>query len=343
MRQEQFIDKFKHAGHTAAELDRKWRLYLEQKENDELLEMAQQQYTANNAPAGLPGGGGTYAKPASEPTDYYSLQINYEGIGPSTNLVRLSTDGSVEIILLQNYQFYGYTVFASSWDDPTHLYFISQDLDAEEMVAGLIDMESGQVGEIVRISGSIDYSPPASLWYIGENQFNYLTDNNAYSGGSQPKIVYFNTQGYPSIVGNIDYQVYTSLSFFKWNDGIIPANGDLWGIVSASNGPGAPYLAYLANDSGGIVIDSDPIILTFEGAPTGPAKPGVIFGTTVNNENEVIVNMLYEDLATTSVYPCLARLDMNTAVATFLQDIYYDNDVYSYGVATFPLTQIPTN
>lgn len=339
MRQEQFNNKFKQAGHSAQELDRKWRLYLEQKENDELMEMAQQQYTAANAPAGLPGGGGSNVSPPAVLTDYYTFNVNFDDPADGNSvLVRLASDGTSEVIPLENeYKFYGYTVFTDSSDDATRLYFVSQDQDAEEMVFGRINIETGEVEEITRDFPVDTYAAPNSLWYIGGNTFHFLTESY-FVNGSQvlPKVISLDTQGSSAGVALTNPEEYSIQAMFPY------VANSLWGIVSPPSGteaPPFPYIGILTDVEGVLQLNQEPDLITLEGAPQGPSKPIIISGLTVNDELEIIVNMVYGPLEEEASYVCLARLDIDTTVATYLQPIESNDGFTSFGVATFSLPQ----
>lgn len=336
MRQEQFKNRFTQSAQPQSDIDRKWRLYLEQKNNDELLEMAQQQYTANNAPVG-PGAGGS--RETAQLTDYYTFNVNFfDPADGDSVLVRLNNDGTSEAIPLENdYKFYGYTVFTGSNDDATGLYFVSQDEDSEDMVFGKIDMVTGQVTEITRSFPIDTYAPPNSLWYVGGNTFYFLSESYVINGEQVlPKLVSLNTQGASSLIAVTEPLVYSTQAMFSWMD--------LWAIVSPPTGlevPPFPYLAGVADVEGVLQLQGEPIPITLEGAPQGPSKPIVISGVTVDDELDIIVNMVYGPLTEGFSYGCLARLDLGTAVATYIQPMKLSEPDLTFSVAAFPLPQNP--
>ena len=240
------------------------------------------------------------------------------------------------IPLDNDYKFYGYTVFTGSSDDATGLYFVSQDADAEDMVFGKVDMVTGQVTEITRSFPVDTYFAPNSLWYVGENTF-YLLTESFFVNGEQvlPKVISLNTQGASAVVYLTNYEAYKIQGLFPWFE------GSLFAIVSPPGieVPPFPYLANVIDIEGVLQLNQDPDLITLIGAPQGPSKPIVISGVTINDELEVIVNMIYAPLAEEASYACLARLDVDTAVATYLQPLELTEPITPFSVAAFPLPQ----
>ena len=334
MRQDQFFHKYKNTAQSAEELNRKWNLYLEQKQNDELMEMAQQQYNVNNAPVG-PGAGGS--RQTATPTTYYGNLIA-DGYGPDAlNLAVINTDGSYTPVNLVNYEFYGPTSFSAYPYDTNFMWFVSADLDAEELVWGNIEMSTGVVTEVLRgFTGELQEGATSTLWHAGEETFYLLTNNAFFNNPANSEVWALTTNGLAYKVYDVGSEIYVPIQFFTYST--IEYPGAIWGIVSPPIGEPTMFITRLVDVEGQLDIpfneESAPVPLTIEGTPYGPSKVIFCLGADVNEENEIIVSLAYTPIESESSYGCIARMDLN-GVCTYIQDLETDT-YFLNGLTVYP-------
>lgn len=332
MRQDQFFNKYKSSGQSEDELNRKWRLYKEQRETDELLEMAQQQYNVNNAPVG-PGAGGS--RQTATPTTYYGNLVSEGSGGDSLKLAVVNTDGTYTPINLVNYEFYGETSFSAYPYDTDQLWFVSFDSDAEEMVWGNIDMSTGIVTEVLRGFGlEPQEGAPGTLWHAGEETFYLLTNGAFFNDPVNSEVWALTTTGQAYKVYDVGSQIYVPIQFFTYSTIEYPYA--IWGIVSPPMGSPEMFITRLVDVEGQLDIPfpQTPVPLTIEGTPYGPAKIIFCLGADVNEENEIVVSLVYSPLESESTYACIASMDLN-GVCTYIQDLISDT-YFLNGLTVYP-------
>jgi len=334
MRQEQFKNRFVQSGQSQSEIDRKWRLHLEKEHYDQIVEA--QQYNVNNAPVS-PGAGGS--RQVGERTTYYGNLI--PGMTPPTSddykLAVLNTDGTYTAINLLNYEFYGPTSFTAYPYDTDFMWFVSYDSDAEELIWGNIEMSTGVVTEVLRgFASGLQEGPPGPLWHAGEDTFYFLTNGVFFNDPINAEVWALTIGGQAYYAYDVATTQFTPFQFFTYTTVEYPYA--IWAVVSAPEGDPQMYLTRLAPDPGNVlVIDQEPILMTINGTPQGPSKITVCVGVKINEENEIIVSLIYGPVETSESYGCIASMDLN-GVCTYIQDLgtVDGSSLFLNGLAIYP-------
>jgi hypothetical protein len=88
MKKDQFINRFNHSQISQAELERKWRLYQEQLEYDQMLEAIQVNNQSQSTSTGAGGGGAIDSLPGNciqlvvDTTEGTNFYFNFNTTGP---------------------------------------------------------------------------------------------------------------------------------------------------------------------------------------------------------------------------------------------------------------------
>jgi hypothetical protein len=179
MNKEQFINKHVNLAISQQELDRKWRLQLEEQEHFQWL--AEQTAYKQSLSTSTAGGGGN-----GDPNELTPFILQSWGIGEiqDWSLYRLTTDGN-KIPVLNAPPLEGPTVFTKNTLNGLH-YYVTYSIYSGDANFGLWDSITGEWQFLEEGTPLLRNLVPATLQYVegieGTGNYFIYTDNSQYTG-----------------------------------------------------------------------------------------------------------------------------------------------------------------
>lgn len=297
MRKNQYMDYHRDQKISDAEIERKWRLYEEEQANFRMLMEARTQGVQAIASAGAVGGGGK--KEAS----FYTFTTT-DGSSGFFN----SIDSLGDLTQIGN-GFNGLSVFCKNQENGL-MYYIEQDTIAVEMVVGVIDPLTGARTELSRSVLDDYYYAPASLSYMGDNNFLYLDNSPIFGGyGADPQHVFIlniSNEGVVTITGG------APVTTWDYNDNgeiitsLFPYDGEVWALITPVSLP--LCLIGKLNTESGVLTEVGP--LSLESLPfTEAYKIWFIAGCTQSADGDVYLNAIINDKSAEVLGQSILKLD----------------------------------
>jgi hypothetical protein len=180
MNRKDYFNKFSSLGIESDEMERKWKIFQEEEALMHNMRMFEAIRAGDqSASSAVPMGGGNinpifYAW-ATDGDVSGSLSL----VDPSGNWTQVGSP------------FGGVAVFCKNLDNGL-TYYIEQDFDEEEMVVGIIDLQTGGRVELIRNPSELSeyFFVPTSLTYIGNNNFLYLDNSPLFGSNEFPQHVF---------------------------------------------------------------------------------------------------------------------------------------------------------
>ena len=295
MRKNQYVDYHKNQKISDAEIERKWRLYEEEQANFRMLMEARAQGVQAIASAGAAGGGRKSLFYAFSTADGNSGFLNSaDSFG---NLTQIGT------------QFNGLSVFCKNQENGL-MYYIEQDTNEGEMVVGVIDPSTGSRTELSRSVLTDYYYPPASLSYLGGNNFLYLDNSPIFGGfGVDPQsvlILNISNEGIVTISGGAPITTWNSEESGLILTSLFSYNEEIWAFCTPTGFPLS--LIGKLDTSAGEINDLNP--LNLESLPfTEAYKIFFIAGCTQSADGSVYVNAIINDKSVEVLHQSILKLD----------------------------------
>lgn len=243
------------------------------------------------------------------------ISIDYDHILVDTNFNKVKT----------NLPFYGTTIFTLNTDD-NQLYFVSKDeYSNDRMIFGRMNPSNKNITIIDEVNlTSLSLKLPASLIYIGNNEFIYSDSLPFLDASTPPSSFLLNSSGTCSFISTSDTTSLYLGNLFMYND-------TLWGSAVYGNAYFAGIGRY--NIETGTFDDFNEVVISdFPGVSMSKVWWIV---STINIKGKIYCNMIVMDKSNNTPVQCIAKLNMETYEANFVNQVEFDQNYLYLGITSF--------
>ena len=285
---------------------------------EQAVRMSQARNRGNNSQSGGAASGGALGIPDQGPDQGYAFYGYGFAIASNTGVFTgIDENGNLtQIGSTQFNDFNGLTVFCYNPDNKK-MYYVSQDMLVNEMVVGTINLKTGALTEIDRVElTSLNYSPPCSLVYIGNNAFVYVA-NNAFLGGfgTTQDLIEIEIVGNNVTASLLSTYEVLGLAI----TGVAPFAGEYWAAVSSTSLPPLAGFGKIDLATASLTDAQEAALVGFPFAEI--YKVVFSIGISQSSSGKVYLNQYVIDKDTGDEYAIIAEADPVNYETTYLLNI----------------------